>query len=94
MSLLVRDILDQHGPGATFDIDALQEEYGNEVVQALLSEFDGRGYVTSSDGIVGEVAVCVSCDGDAVDKKGKACPVCDGYSLTVDYSRGLKPFRD
>lgn len=76
-------------PGDRFDFDDIPPEIKIEVI----NEFEGQNFILSSEGIVGILETCPICDGSAVDAHGDECFNCEGFSLLVDFGRGLFPYR-
>ena len=79
-------------PGDVVNLDSFEASHGPALRRDLVDEIEGRGFVIDSRGILGEVSICELCNGEG-ELKGRACPSCDGYSTTVNYGRGCKPFR-
>jgi hypothetical protein len=79
-------------PGDTVDVNNFEELHGTALKRQLLDELEGLGFVLDSRGTLGEVSICSKCSGDGGDTK--ACHLCDDYGVTVDYGRGIKPFKE
>lgn len=86
----IRRLLDNLEAGERLDFDDLPPELRN----SFKNEFDARGYILSSDGKVGIVDLCSTCDGTAV-YKGEECFACEGYSWLESYDgEHWTPYRD
>lgn len=88
---VVERFLDGLEPGAVVDVEKFGEQHGQSLKRLLLDELEGRGFVLDSNSRLGEVEVCPQCDSEG-EIKGRACPLCDGFTLVVNFGRGLKPF--
>lgn len=92
MSITVERFLGDLEVGDVVNVDAFEAEYGSQQRRVLLDELEGRGYVLDSKNVLGEVAICAKCAGEG-EIKGRCCVTCDGFSTTVNYGRGAKPYR-
>lgn len=86
---VVQRLLADVAPGDRLDLDLISLEYGEDVKIRFFEEFEGQGFVLNSDGVVGCVDTCAHCDGTGLN-----CGRCEGFSLTVDYGEGPKPYSD
>lgn len=92
MSITVERFLSNLEPGDFVNVDGFEDDYGPDLRRDLLEELEGRGFVLDSRNILGEVSFCVRCEGVG-EIKGKCCSLCDGHATTVDFGRGVKPYK-
>ena len=90
MHIVVELLIESLEPGDTLDLNDFEDTHGVALKRVLVDELEGRGFVLNSRGIVGEVSICSTCDGDGGDER--ACRLCDDYGVTVDFGRGLKAY--
>lgn len=92
MSVTVERVLQGLEAGDVVPLDQFETEHGSLLKRLLLDELEARGFVLDSKNVLGEVEICGRCNGDG-EVKGKCCSLCDGYSTTINYGRGAKPYR-
>lgn len=92
MSIAVERFISGLEPGDVVDVNRFEDENGTLLKRLLLDELEGRGFVLSSAGVLGEVSICSKCDGEG-QVNGRCCTFCDGEGTTIDQGRGRRPYR-